>query len=76
MKQYTSNNITLDFDTLQARPGVHSTLGHLNQQATTLSNNGQVNNQTLDVNSVLDMSNNFAISNEPSNFNTTGLLVN
>jgi len=36
MKQYTSNNITLDFDTLQARPGVHSTLGHFNQQSSTI----------------------------------------
>jgi hypothetical protein len=33
MKQYTTgsnNNMTLDFDALQARPGVHSTLGHFN----------------------------------------------
>ena len=40
MKQYQSNNITLDFDTIQAsRQGVHSTLGHHPQQFQTVVQN-------------------------------------
>jgi len=60
MKQYTSNNVTLDFDTLQARPGVHSTLGHF---------------QTAQADQPLELASlNPLASNETSNFNTTGLL--
>lgn len=57
-KQYTSNNVTLDFDTLQARPGVHSTLGHF---------------QTAQADQPLELTHPLA-SNETSNFNTTGIL--
>lgn len=73
MKQYASNNITLDFEAIQNRSGVHSTLGHINQQSTTISNGPQDNNSQVEINNTLLLSNPL-ISNDNSNFNTTGLI--
>ena len=67
--------MTLDFDTLQPRSGVHSTLGHFNNnnhQSTTISNGPS---STIPLhNHAMDMTNPLQ-SQDTSAFNTTGLLL-